>query len=348
MLISPDTWFCLEALKPLSGLFTELFNLDPWTGEKVFFYLVGASLDNTSIEDFCSTHTGISPDLVLKQAVVEMSVMESRCNRLLGLSARLALKTRRREERRGHLCIDYHDVEYRGERQEHTTCVLMNKRRRRCFRYGVSCLASSKRYIALSISSYKEGTSNAAMVSRLMEHLEDDPYSLVLMDKFFYGIDVMDIVEEKRKEYLLPCRNNPALERKYLECQQAGVLETDYVMRRRTGGTKEVRLRFKEDPVDRYHAYVSNSTYGLDEYRRRNNIETLFKMKNQVHARTSSPNPAYRLLLETISLILTNLWKQLVEKKQVRIKQYKEKLLDALFQTRHSRSQQDTYETHIT
>ncbi|WP_174590553.1 hypothetical protein [Methanocella conradii] len=62
---------------------------DRW---KRLLYLVGCSLDCTSIEDFLY-HEAMSPDVVLKLGRIPVDEMIVKCNVLLALSARIALKT---------------------------------------------------------------------------------------------------------------------------------------------------------------------------------------------------------------------------------------------------------------
>ena len=46
----------------------------------------------------------------------------------------------------------------------------------------------------------------------------------------------------------------------------------------------------------------------FDEYRRRFGIESSYKLMNMVRARTSSQDPAFRLLLVMVALLVVNYW----------------------------------------
>ncbi|WP_143767049.1 hypothetical protein [Methanocella conradii] len=80
-----------------------------------------------------------------------------------------------------------------------------------------------------------------------------------------------------------------------------------------------VKMHFLYDPCNEYYAYASNLEKVDVEahYPYRWNIENCLA-KNMVDTVTSSTSMAYLLLLETISLILANLWKLLVKTIQVR------------------------------
>jgi hypothetical protein len=317
-LIAPDGVFCSRSLKPLSRLFSKLFHLDERDGWKRLLYLVGCSLDATSIEDFCMTHHAMSPDVVLKLGRISVEEMRWKCNELLGLSARMALKT---GLYRGHdLSIDFHDVVYSGRKNEYTVNVLKGDKMKRCLRYGVCGLTQQRSFLALAIQPYKPGVTNAMMVTRLLEDLPCSP-RLVLMDRFFSSVDVYNAVEAAGKDFLTPYKLNDRTDELYKESILDSVTVKDYLMRSRTGGDRIVKMHFQYDQDNEYYAYVSNLAE-VDiraHYPYRWDIENCLKAKNMVDAVTSSTSMAYRLLLETISLILANLWKLLVKTRPIHV-----------------------------
>ncbi len=315
-LIALDGVFCSRSLKPLSRLFSELFLLDEKDGWKRLLYLAGCSLDRTSIEDYCKVHHAMSPDVVLKLGRISVEEMAEKCNMLLRLSARLALKTGL--YRNHDLSIDYHDVVYSGKKNPYTVNVLKGDKMKRCLRYGVCGLTQRESFLALAIQPYKPGVTNALMVTRLLEDLPSSP-GLVLMDRFFSSVDVYNAIEAMGKDFLTPYKLNDRTDEMYKESILDGVTVKDYLMRSRTGGDRMVKMHFQYDPDNEYYAYVSNLAE-IDikaHYPYRWNIENCLKTKNMVDAITSSTSMAYRLLLETISLILANLWKLLVKTRPV-------------------------------
>jgi IS4 transposase len=77
---------------------------------------------------------------------------------------------------------------------------------------------------------------------------------------------------------------------------------------------KQLTVFFQEDPVFEYNSFFTNLDVPDVEvlarrYAKRGNIENNIKAKNHVKARTSSVHLQYRLFLETISLVLANLWR---------------------------------------
>jgi hypothetical protein len=325
-LIVPGSVFCLRSLKPLSRLFSELFLLDKLDGWKRLLYLAGCSLDRTSIEDFCKTHHAMSPDVVLKLGHTSVEEMTRKCNLLLGLSARMALKSGL--YRNHDMSIDYHDVIYSGRKNPYTVNVLKGDKMKRCLRYGVVGLTQRRSFLALGIQPYKPGVTNALMVTRLLEDLPTNP-GLVLMDRFFSGVDVYNACEAQGHDFLTPYKLNDRTDEMYKESILDGITVRDYRVNSRTGGDRTVKMYFQYDPDNEYYAYVCNrEDINIEgHYPYRWNIENCLKVKNMVDAVTSSTSMAYRLLLETVSLILANLWKLLVKTASIgTIKDFKRKL----------------------
>lgn len=326
-LIAPDRVFCSKSLKPLSLLFSKLFWLDERDGWKRFLYLVGCCLESTSIEDFCKVHHAMSPDVVLKLGRVPVEEMARKCNLLLGLSARMALKTGLYKNH--DLSIDFHDVVYSGRKSPYTVNVLKGDKMRRCLRYCVASLTQKRSFLAVSIQPYSSGMTNALMVESLITNTSPETPRLVLMDRFFTGVDVFNTLERLGKDFLTPYKLNDRTDEMYKESILDGETVRDYKMESRTGGNKTVKMHFKYDPENEYYAYVSNLK-GItveDHFPYRWNIENCFKTKNTVDAVTSSTSLSYRLLLETISLILANLWKMMVKTRGMgTMKDFKRKL----------------------
>lgn len=270
----------------------------------------------------------MSPDVVLKLGRISVEEMTEKCNILLRSSARSALRTGLYRDH--DLSIDYHDVVYSGRKNTHTVNVLKLDKMRRCLRYGVASLTKKESFLAVAIQPYKPGVTNANMVERLLDGLSGDMSpGLVLMDRFFTGVDVFNKIEDRDKSFLTPYKLNDRIDELYKESLLDDKTTKEYLMRSRTGGDKMVKMHFEPDPDNEYYAYVSNleDIAIKDHYPFRWNIENCFKIKNMVDAVTSSTSLSYRILLETISLIIANLWKLLVKTTNIgTMKDFKRKL----------------------
>jgi hypothetical protein len=315
-------------------VFSRQFYYSDRDGETIFRYLVGTCLDNTSVSDYCLSHKAVSRSTIHKLGKIPLVDMTRKCNRLLETMKEMAIETGLYKG--CDTSIDYHDRPYAGKRKEYTIKTLVNGKYRRCYRYAVSSLTGNKRFLALRVHMYREGDSNKKTVEKL---LEDHTGGLVLMDRYFAGVDVYNHIEKRNMNFLTPYKINDTTDNMYLESLLDGEQVKKYHVRKRYGGWKTVYMHLVPDPVDEYHAYASStSNVNVKEhYPFRWNVENLFKTFNNVKAVTSTTNESFRLLLFTIGLVLASLWKLLVRSRQhITVKQYKKQLqtfLEELFDT---------------
>jgi hypothetical protein len=304
---------CKKSLKRYARRFSCLFCLGE-DGGGIFFSLVGCCLNRTSIDDL-NSDSSPCPDVVLKLGRLPLDVMTAKCNLLLDESFEQARRMRlfRPDD---VLCLDFHDVVYHGRRQEYSVKVLKDGRKRRVFRYGVAGVGRKKMFYTSRIRPCKTGEDTGDIVKGL---LWDQEPQRVLMDRFFGSVKVFDTVEALGREYIVPCKQTDKMDELYKKSLQTGERCLRHTMRKHGGGKKQVDVHFLDDEDYEYTSYYSNIAVQDNEtdmilaiYKIRWNIENQFKKKNEVQAKTSSPSPSYRLLLETIGYLLCNLWRLIV------------------------------------
>lgn len=306
---------CVKRLKLYARRFSDLF-YQGVGGEDVFFSLAGCCLNRTSIDDL-NNDSGPCPDVVLKLGRLPLDLMVRKCNLLLDESFRQA-KSMRLFCDADVSCLDFHDVVYHGRGQEYTIKTVKDGRGRRVFRYCVAGVARRGMFYTSRIRPCKKGEDTGDIVNAL---LWDQAPRRVLMDKFFGSVKVFDIVEVLGKEYIVPCKQTDRMDELYKKSLLSGKRCQEHTIRKHGGGRKRVNVYFQEDEDYEYTSYYSNMVVkdkdedadtALAVYKIRWNIENQFKKKNEVQAKTSSPSPSYRLLLETIGYLLCNLWRLIV------------------------------------
>ncbi len=309
----PFEYVCKDRLKRYANKFSDLFCLGE-DGPGIFFSLVECCLNQTSIEEVnCESSPG--PDVVLKLGRLPLDVMTSKCNMLLEDSfndARQAGLFRLDDV----VCVDYHDVVYHGKPLEYTVNSVKDGKKRRMFRYAVAGFARKKLFYTSRIRPCKTGDDTGDILTEL---LSDQNPGIVLMDRFFGGVKTFEAVEKLGGEYIIPCKHSDGMDELYKKSLLTKKPCQSHTIRKRVGGAKQVNVYFLEDKNFEYTSYYSNIVLQDDEtgmilawYKIRWNIENQFKKKKQVQPKTSSPNPSYRLLLETISYLLSNLWRLIV------------------------------------
>ena len=149
---------------------------------------------------------------------------------------------------------------------------------------------------------------------------------ILLIDRGFYSVDVMNKLDELGVRYLMPAIKNERIKRA-IEEHHNGLIPNMVRFSIRNASEQQAffglmiypKKGAKEtDPVhERYIAFATNMPYKQafrlfpeipDEYRRRWGIETGYRVQNQVKAKTTSTNFTVRLVYQMLSVIVYNLW----------------------------------------
>ena len=147
---------------------------------------------------------------------------------------------------------------------------------------------------------------------------------LYLLDREFYATDVMRTIRELRRHYIIPAVKNKGIKQAISEHAQG---KRDAVSRYTvSNGTESHRFNLiiipskcpeAERIFDRYHAFATSLPCKdpkdavrriPEQYRKRWGIETGYKSSKGIKPYTTSKNPAIRMLMFTISVILANIW----------------------------------------
>lgn len=141
---------------------------------------------------------------------------------------------------------------------------------------------------------------------------------ILLLDRGFYSIDVVKLLMRLNIGFIIPMRGN-RLEKK------RGSYRTTYVMKSAKDGKPISQLvgavsvikynrgkRFKEHRAMQLCFIIHRidiSLHRISEfYRKRFGIESSYKLNKAIRPRTSSRNPAIRLFLFGVALIIQNIW----------------------------------------
>jgi hypothetical protein len=240
------------------------------------------------------------------------------------------LKRHGLDVRRGvYLAIDYTDVEYNGEDGRYVFHTVKRKGNRyqhvRVLRFATAAIVSRRFKCTLAALPVKKEDRSEEIVDRLLGMAEKlVGIRAVLMDRGFYNMAVLDVVEKHGLCYILPAKRVGDMDLLYWLSAYTGVWRWVHVMRsraedRKTGKKsptryKPVTVYLMEVRLGEYIGVVTNRHMKkesvkalLRAYECRWNIENSYKDCKNYRIKTSSRNPAYRLLLFSISLLMVNL-----------------------------------------
>jgi hypothetical protein len=320
--------FALETLLTHVHLY---INGKKCTLENVYELVLKASAGQTSVSDVCDDTPGApSGTAVLNQL---HQALPQGLNQLWRLEAKLnnalvANLPRKALRVRCDVAIDLVLVPYHGQPAKDEQEVRRSQARDgtthfHC--YATAYMIYKDQRITLCMTFVRKSDTMPAVLCRLFKRLDALNLNVkkLYLDKGFYSIAVIRLLKARGTPFIIP-----AIIRKKGGVGQLFVgrasYRTSYTLRNQKVGSEQVDLALaRKYSKGRYRrrrskwfAYV---TFGVRThpllifqfYRRRFGIESSYRQMNRVRARTSSTNPALRLLYVGIAFLLVNLWVRL-------------------------------------
>ncbi|MCK4497194.1 MAG: transposase [Candidatus Aenigmarchaeota archaeon] len=215
------------------------------------------------------------------------------------------------------LAIDYTDILYYGD--SHDYMVLGTKPQKgTCYAYKfavVSIVTNGERFILYALPVSPE-TKKVQVVRDLIEYAKSKVrIKRVYMDRGFFGGEVIDFLNRKRIEFIMPATRSWRIKR--IMDERGAPYVTDYKMRNEwLKYTTWFKLAIVKSSKDsKKYAFATNmditennSFLLFDYYDRRWGVETAFRVKESFRARTTSKNYIIRLFYFMFSTVLYNLW----------------------------------------
>jgi putative transposase len=298
------------------------------TPAEAYQVLAYAAVRGTTLESACAAlpqaASGNRLREVLRPALPEQSVLQSRLNRLLRAHLHPSLW---KKPRGLHLAIDLVLIPYHGQPQEQDDEVMRGPARAGTTHfhgYATATLVHDKRRYTLALRFVRKGETMDTIVRWLLDRIKRLKLWIqrVYLDSGFASVPVFKTLARRRLAYLvpLPARGRSGGVRVLFTGPRS--YRTNYTLDSHTFGTCRVpvavRLRYYRGRKHKHGRWwlvyaASQLPRGISPqqvaqwYRRRFGIETTYRLMNRVRARTSSRSPVLRLLLVGLALVLVNL-----------------------------------------
>ena len=224
--------------------------------------------------------------------------------------------------------IDYTKDPYFGE---YTNMVLRSKRElgtNLFYTYASLHIVEAGRRITVSTIPVYQLEDHALIVEELVKAARDKGIRIhtLLIDRGFYTIDAMNILDELKVRYLMPAVKNSRIKHVIEDCHNHLIPNMVKLTMRRDSGEEasfSLIIHPKKDAEDadpiheRYTVFATNMKYPEafklypeipEEYRKRWGIETGFRVQNTIKAKTTSTNYTIRLIYQMLSIMLYNIW----------------------------------------
>ncbi len=227
-----------------------------------------------------------------------------------------------------NVAIDEHDEPYYGMDNRYLIGAPFHKFRGTDRAYRFATLESVKKGERFTLSVIKrdqlDGIDNASEADTLLRHAISlgMKIAMVLMDRGYLDVGVMNKVESLNMEYIIPAKDNP----KVLRFKQMDMVHSDAgfaflaVRDTITSGKENADANFVHVvyyPNGKKHDFAFYTNAGVtgdnvrklaETYRERWGIENGYQEKADAKEKTHSPEMGIRYFLFFLSVLLYNLW----------------------------------------
>ncbi len=298
------------------------------TAERVWEIILKASAGQTSVNDVCDDLAGAPNGNTvlghvhnsLPQALNQLWQLEAKLNRVLVLNVPAQLLRVRCD-----LAIDLVLVPYHGEPAQDAEEVKRGVARAgtthfHC--YATAYMVYQNQRLTLAMTFVRKSDTLVKILGRLFKRLDVLKIRIkkAYLDKGFYSIAVIRFLKARDLPFIMPAvtRQKGGVGQLFvglasyattytLRSQELGTETVDVALTRKYSKGRYRRKRSK------WFAYVmyrirTQPLQIFQFYRRRFGIESSYRQMNRVRARTSSTNPALRLLFVGVAFLILNLW----------------------------------------
>jgi hypothetical protein len=222
------------------------------------------------------------------------------------------------------VAIDVTEDPYWGEHGSYNTRAKVHEKSNESWQY-INLSIVEPKFIPLMSIPYRQIDNLTKLSIDLLEYLRTLPLrvNLVLFDRGFYIAELIDYLENKKGKrplpYLIFVPKNEAIKRYIEQTEKLGIFrhEMHYKMKKSGWRTKTTivickqiwnkRLRKKLD-----WCFATNQRASLKlvrTYRKRWNIETGFRIQDEVQIKSKSSNPLIRYFYHLLSMLMILVWK---------------------------------------
>jgi hypothetical protein len=303
------------------------------TARTLWAILLVAATGVTSIHASCERLEDIASEETIRKALIaslpEFAELQRQLNR--ALAGRLPRALRRRSQR---LAIDLTLIPYHGEpfRDESEVYRSQAKQGTSHFHaYATAYVILAGQRFTVALTAVAKGEPMKDVLQRLLKQARSVGVKarLVLLDRGFYGVEVIRYLQAARQPFLMPVvirglkasdPRGPSGTRVFAAMRRSGWFE--YTV---TGGSKRtatvsicVSCRNYRGRWERHGRWAlvyacwgvegRSCAWVRETYRTRFGIESSYRQMNQARGRTSTRRPELRLLYVGLALLLRNEW----------------------------------------
>ncbi len=216
------------------------------------------------------------------------------------------------------VAIDIHDIPYYGKVNNPLVMACKhNNGTSYCYKYAtIDIVEKNQRFTLKAIPLTQLSNDNATIVSELLEHaMEYIHVKYVLLDRGFFSIDVLRVLERLKLKYVMPAIKNDRIKQVVKDNSNKLSYFLKYTMGTKDKVTFNLMVKYDEKEREYYTfatsfeiIYKSDIERIAKMYRKRWGIETGYRVKHDFLAITTTESYTVRMLYFMVSVILYNFW----------------------------------------
>lgn len=223
------------------------------------------------------------------------------------------------------VAIDLHLVPFVGRSKKKPRQLLRSAAKKgtnRFYGYATSYIAEEDRRLTFSVRAVRKKGDLVGIIERVLNDAKvlNIQVKRLLLDREFYCYEVLEFLRRNSISYLMPVRAGSVMRNKWKKESGRKSFTTTHTLKsegRELDLVIHVVKRYKkgrrgENGIEVLLYAVGGPVPSPAEtramYRRRFGIETSYRLDEQVRIRTSSRNPAIRLLYFAIAALIQNEW----------------------------------------
>jgi len=223
-----------------------------------------------------------------------------------------------------HFAIDFTDDPYYGEivdvNKDYVIKSKMKDSTTTFYSYVSLYITIKRQRLTLAVLPVKKGVSKVEYIRKFLAFIDDAKVNIevLCLDRGFYSNDVFSFLQKENIPHIVPVRKHGQELKKILRGNHS--LYARYTMMGTSGPldlTLAIGVQYLQGRNKKFgNVNLGYVVYGIDwkprrvyqVYKNRFAIESSYRIRNIVKAKTSSRNVVLRYLLTIISFLLKNIW----------------------------------------
>jgi hypothetical protein len=299
------------------------------TTDDLLNVLLGIAVNRSTLEAVCTDWTAASDPETVRRYLNEQLCVEDLPELEQRLNAALRAEIPRRVWRQARdVAIDFHDRPYYGKQPQDEGLWVRGKARdgtTRFYRIATAYVMLNGLRVTLALRFVLPEMTVVSLLKDLLKSLKKQGFQIacLFLDKGFASIAVMEYLTRRTQPALIACPTRGKTGGTRALCQGRRSYRTTHtfvsgdqtftasIVVCRSFTTAKRTKRLKQRAVWLLYILIEldlSPRQARRWYRKRFGIESSYRCAGQVRGWTTSPNPAYRFVLISLSFVLLNVW----------------------------------------